>query len=137
MAKMRILISLLLLFVCFPLTGCYSQSQMQSTAKDNEADPYAWDFGKVKEGEVVEHIFVLENKSDKVLNITGVNTSCGCTSSEVKDKSLSAGEKTQVIVKFNSKGYAPGKIIHQYIYVNTDDSNNPAVKFTVKIEIVK
>jgi hypothetical protein len=44
-----------------------------------------FDFGKVKQGEVLKHTFSLKNDSTKnVLNIKNVHTSCGCTASEVK-----------------------------------------------------
>lgn len=132
---MRILIFLLLL-VGFGVSGCYSQNETQPTAKEDKADSYNWDFGKVKEGQIAEHVFTLKNKSNKVLTITGINTSCSCTSSEIKDKTLLPGKSTKVTVRFNSKGYVPAKI-SQHVYVNTDNPDNPVLKFKIQAEIVK
>ena len=153
MPKMRAFILLSLLFISLPFNGCYAQTKELSAAqtkelsaaqtkelsaaKEDKTDPYAWDFGKVKEGKVVEHAFIFENKTNKTLKITGINTSCGCTSSEVKDKTLLPGQATRVVVRFDSKGYAVGKIVHQHVYVDTDDADNPVLKFKIQTEIAK
>ena len=76
-------IAFLFLFFClFFQAGCFSQS-----------DPYAWDFGRVKAGDVLKHEFIFKNDSKKTLTIKDVNTSCGCTVSEIKDKSLLPAQK--------------------------------------------
>ncbi|MDO8663007.1 MAG: DUF1573 domain-containing protein [Candidatus Omnitrophota bacterium] len=98
-------------------------------------DPNAWDFGKIKQGEVATHVFSLKNESGKTLNITALNTSCGCTVSEVKKKVLLAQESTELEVKFNSKGYSGA--VQQFVYVNTDDIDKPVIRFIIKAEVVK
>ena len=98
-------------------------------------DPYTWDFGLVREGQIVKHAFSLQNEPDKTLTIKDVHTSCGCTASEIKKKALSPGESTEIGVSFNSKGYS-GEV-KQFIYVNTDDIDNPVIRFIIKAEVVK
>lgn len=93
-------------------------------------DPYFWDFGSVEKGEILKHDFVLQNSSKTALNITGVNTSCGCTISEIGKNKLSPGENTAIKVQFDTKGYQ-GET-QQFVYVNTDDAANPILKFTIK-----
>jgi hypothetical protein len=122
----------------FVLLDCYSQVQAQA-ANQESADnlqPYTWDFGQVKTNTVIKRSFNFKNESGRTLNITGINTSCGCTGSQVKNKTLLPGQSTEVIVSFNSRGYSPGPL-KQYVYINTDDPNQPVLKFTVEIEIVK
>ena len=60
---MRIL--LILLFLSFPLGGCYSQNQEEITTQPEteSIDPYSWDFGQVKEGEGLKRNFILKNES--------------------------------------------------------------------------
>ncbi len=182
------------LFMCFSVTGCYSQNKANvrkninknvinssdvslraikaeaatpsetrgkqeaiskgiasppepaltlSKAKGNVAprndslqkDPYLWDFGKVKEGEVLEHEFIFKNESKVVINIKDINTSCGCTISEVKKKKLLPGEPTIIGVKFNAKGYSGA--VTQYVYMNTDVVDNPIVRYIIKAEVGK
>ncbi len=124
--------------LCFPLTGCFSQNQgiIKDEQKAKE-DIYTHDFGKVKEGEVVKHSFEFKNETKNILNIKEVNSSCGCTSSEVKKKKLLPGESTYIDIKFNSKGYSDQRQVTQYIYVNTDDIDNPIVRYIITILVVK
>jgi hypothetical protein len=44
-------------------------------------------------------------------------------------------ESTLLEVKFNSKGYSGPT--QQYIYVHTDNLDNPVLKFTIKAEVIK
>lgn len=37
------------------------------------------DFGTIKEGEIVTHVFTFTNTGDEVLFLTNVKGSCGCT----------------------------------------------------------
>jgi len=119
------------------ITGCFAQTNPQVIGKlpNPPQQQDVWDFGQVKEGLILKHDFLLKNKSQKALNITGTNTSCGCTVSKVEKNTLLPGEETLVEVKFNSVGYSGP--IEQYVYVNTDDAENPILKFTVKAQVFK
>lgn len=134
---MRVL--LILLFLSFPLSGCYSQNQKEITSQATEqtktADPYSWDFGQIKEGEILRHVFVLKNEFEKTLSIKEVNTSCGCTGSKVEKKILLPGESTEIEVQFNTRGYSG--LTQQYVYVHTDSLDKPIIKFIIKAEIIK
>lgn len=61
------------------------------------------DFGKINEGDVVEHIFVFENTGDAPLSIASAQGSCGCTVPEWPKEPIGVGEKGEIKVKFNSK----------------------------------
>ena len=119
------------------ITGCFAQTnpQVKASLPNPQQQQDVWDFGQVKEGLILKHDFLLKNESQKALNITGTNTSCGCTVSKVEKNTLSSGEETLIGVKFNSVGYSGP--IEQYVYVNTDDAGNPILKFTVKAQVVK
>lgn len=96
-------------------------------------DPYTWDFGQVKPGEVVTHDFIFKNETGKELKIKDTNTSCGCTVSAVEKKTLLPGESTKISVKFNSQGYSGA--VQQFIYVNTDNLDNPVIRFIIKANV--
>jgi hypothetical protein len=104
-------------------------------AQQMKSEPETWDFGKIKEGEIVRHDFVLKNGTDKDLKIEGVTTSCGCTASAVKHKLLKPGESTEIEVSFNSSKYSGA--VKQHIYVNTDSVDNPLMQFIIKADVVK
>ncbi|MDP3732813.1 MAG: DUF1573 domain-containing protein [Candidatus Omnitrophota bacterium] len=127
-------IILVLLFLAFSLQGCYAQNQEKIITQTENADPYSWNFGQVKEGEVLRHAFVLKNESEKTLTIKDVNTSCGCTTSKVEKKILLPAETTDIEVQFNSKGYSG--LAQQYVYVHTDSLDNSIIRFIIKAEVV-
>lgn len=96
-------------------------------------DSFSWDFGEVKEADVVKHVFIFKNNSPKPLNIKDVTTSCGCTISRVGKRNLGPGEETVIETQFNSKGYS-GEV-KQYVYLHTDDPANPIVRFMIKAKV--
>jgi len=120
-----------LFFLLFPLTGCYPQGQTTT----DFSDPYSWDFGAVKRDEVLKHDFVLKNESGRILTIKGTNTSCGCTISKIEKSTLLPGETTIIKVQFNTKGYK-GEV-QQFVYVNTDDTENPVLRFIIKANVTE
>lgn len=129
-----------ILYAQFPRVEAGSPMQMSdkkvvSPEPIGTSEPYAWDFGTVKEGEILTYIFILKNGSASVLTIKDVNTSCGCTASQVEKKVLSPGESTPLEVKLDTKGYSGS--IQQFVYVYTDNLDNPIIKFTIKANVVK
>lgn len=129
----RITFFILFLFLTFPQTGCYSQNAVIVVNKPSPEDDYFYDFGQVKEDEVLKHNFTLKNTSGKVLNIKDVNTSCSCTVSKVEKKSILPEETTLIEVNFDTKGYS-GQT-QQYIYVHTDNLDNPILRFIIKASV--
>ncbi len=119
---------LIFAFLLFPLFVSYAQGL--------GIDPtHIWDFGEIKEGDIVEHTFILKNDSTERMNITNIDTSCGCTASSAAKKVLEAGEETEIKVKFDSKGYS-GKT-KQFIFVNIDRLNDPVVQFVIEADVKK
>lgn len=127
----------IVIFLAFLQAGCFAQTQenLSETKKEEVSDPYTWDFGFAKQGEVLKHTFILKNESTKALNIKQVNTSCGCTISEVKKKTLLPQASTEIAVEFKTKGYSGP--VKQHIYVTTDSLDNPIIKFIIKADVVK
>ncbi|MCM8789485.1 MAG: DUF1573 domain-containing protein [Candidatus Omnitrophica bacterium] len=131
------------LFMSFLQINCFVQGadsgqatvSLKIEAQAQESNPYFWDFGPIREGEIAEHIFTIKNDSLTAIQITGINTSCGCTASKVQKEELSPGDKTEIEVKFNSKGYS-GQI-EQFVYVNTNNPDNPVIKLTIKAQVIK
>jgi len=126
---------ILTIFIFLSLSGCNALSQIQKVPQAEVSNPYFWDFGRVKEGQVLKHDFILSNESQKNLNIKDVTTSCGCTASEAKKKTLLPGESTLIEVQFNTKGYSGP--VQQYIYVHTDKIDDHILKFIIKAEVLK
>lgn len=91
------------------------------------------DFGNVKQGDILNHIFKFKNTGDAPLLIKRVRTTCGCTAALISDKKIAPGEKGEVKVAFNTTGYA-GEV-RKYIYVESNDPREPNKQLSVAAEI--
>lgn len=87
------------------------------------------DFGKVKQGEVLNHVFIFKNEGDETLLIKKVRTSCGCTAVLLKNKEVPPGQTGEIKVTFNTKGY--GDRVSKYIYIDSNDKSHPSRKIIV------
>lgn len=131
-----ILISFFLyLFACSAQVPIGQSDKADYNAENNALNPDEWDFGKVKQGQILKHDFLLKNKTKNVLKIISINTSCGCTASGADKKILVPHDSAKINVTFNSGGYS-GEV-KQFVYVNTDNVDQPVVKFIIKSEVVK
>lgn len=124
-----------LLFLVLGVAVLYSEAPKRAVEEPGFDLSREWDFGKIEEGRVVSHTFVLRNDSAKTLRIKQIASSCGCTVSKVRRKRLRPGEATGIEVSFNSKGYSGP--VRQFIYVHTDSLDNEVVRFIIKAEVFK
>ncbi len=62
------------------------------------------DFGTIKEGDIVEHVFKFKNTGDAPLIISSATASCGCTVPVWPKEPIAVGADAEIQVKFNSKG---------------------------------
>jgi GTPase len=131
----RLIVITVIFLLSLMAVACSSPRQETAIAKPVNGDPYVWDFGQVKEGQILKHDFAIRNGLSNPLVIKKIDTSCSCTVSEVKKKTLMPGESTVIEVKFNSKGYFGP--VQQFVYVNTDNTDNPVLKFTIKANVEK
>ena len=69
-----------------------------------EFEEEVFDFGDIKEGEVVEHVFAFKNTGNNPLMISKATGSCGCTVPEWPRDPIAPGQSGEIKVKFNSKG---------------------------------
>lgn len=63
-----------------------------------------FDFGTIKEGEVVEHTFKFKNVGDAPLIIADAQASCGCTVPVYTKDPIAIGKEGEIKVRFDSKG---------------------------------
>lgn len=125
--RMKNLVLIFFLVGVFTLifgSGCRPQGQDPSNQ-----DNLLWNFGNVKNGTVLKHVFILHNDSRNTLSIKKIQTSCGCTNSTASRDKILPGGSSEITVVFDTKGYS-GKV-KQFVYVHTSDQKKPIVKFTV------
>ncbi|MCW3124615.1 MAG: hypothetical protein JWO03_273 [Bacteroidetes bacterium] len=61
-------------------------------------------FGKINEGDKVEHTFTVKNTGEKPLIIANAYGSCGCTVPEYPKEPIAPGSTADIKVTFNSTG---------------------------------
>ncbi len=84
----------------------------ESFTEDQKANPPVmtftegteFDFGTIKQGDVVEHVFPFKNTGKNDLIIRKTRASCGCTAIAPKDKIIKPGQESSIKAVFNSRG---------------------------------
>ncbi len=64
----------------------------------------SYDFGKIKEGEVVKHKFKFTNTGTNNLILENVKPSCGCTALDWPKEPIAPGKSSEIEAQFNSSG---------------------------------
>jgi len=88
------------------------------------------DFGRSTEGEILTHVFRFTNQGEAVLEIIGLQPSCGCTSALLSEKRIPPGQSGQIKVNFNTRGLV-GRMIKE-IGVVSNDPKQPRVRLQLR-----
>lgn len=112
-------------------------SAAPAAAKDARAKfrETAWDFGKIKQGEVVAHEFVFKNIGDAPLLIEQVETSCGCTAALLSDKKVEPGKEGKIKASFDSRGYSGTVVKYVFVVSNDVDESRRELSLAAAIEV--
>lgn len=93
-----------------------------------EFDQTEFNFGDIKEGEIIQNVFTFTNTGDEPLVITSAKATCGCSVPRWPAEPIMPGEKGEILVQFDSKnkGKVGGQIQVKRITIsaNTDPVNN-------------
>ncbi len=93
-----------------------------------------YNFGDIKQGDVVSYDFKIMNNGGDVLKIIDVRASCGCTAAQPDKKELKPGESTTIKVTFNSKGRKGAQI--KTVRVITNDPGKSDINFVIRCNIL-
>ena len=93
----------------------------------------SYDFGKVKQGKIVEYTFTFENRGAEDLVIKDVTTSCGCTAALVSNSVVKPGDTGQIKVSYDSQGRA-GKV-SRTITVESNDPVEPVKELSITASV--
>lgn len=69
-----------------------------------EAEHDTYDFGKIVQGDVVKHKFVIKNTGKNDLILENVKPSCGCTALDWPKEPIAPGKTATIEAQFNSAG---------------------------------
>ena len=92
-----------------------------------------FDFGKIKEGDIVEHVFNFTNIGSDTLKIAQVRASCGCTATLLSANHIPPKGTGEIKTTFKSKGRA-GKQ-KKTLTVFSNDAESPAKKLVFRADI--
>lgn len=99
-----------------------------------EITPISFDFGEVRYGDIVEHIFYVKNLGQEVLEINKVATSCACTTAKISKEKIEPNETVDLVVTYNtglmSGIHAKGKQ-ERIIYIKSNDPINPQIEAVI------
>jgi hypothetical protein len=82
-----------------------------------------WNFGELRDGDIVNHDFKFKNVGDAPLNIKNVTATCGCTQPSFPFLPVAPGEEGTISVTFNSTG----KINEQRPTVTVITNGKPSI----------
>jgi len=103
-------------------------------------EPATYDFGRVKFGDVPEHVFVVKNLGDQDLEIKNVSTSCACTKGEIEVSSIAPGEQADLLVSFDPAIHGDDTDIGQLtrtIYISTNDPQQDEIEAKIYADVFK
>ncbi|MGI4872876.1 MAG: DUF1573 domain-containing protein [Janthinobacterium lividum] len=63
-----------------------------------------FDFGTIKQGDIVDHVFKFKNIGRQPLVISNIGVSCGCTTPTWTKEPVAPGKTGTISAKFNSAG---------------------------------
>ena len=93
------------------------------------------DFGQILQGDIVQYEFDFTNDGDAELEITNVQTSCGCTAATAGEKNkYKPGEKGKIRITFNSNGKV-GKIEKTVLVQSNSPEPNDQIILTLNFDV--
>lgn len=89
------------------------------------------DFGDIRQGDVVEHVFEFTNTGNEPLIIQDVRITCGCTQPKWPKEPIMPGAKGEIKVGFNSAGKMG--IQTKSLPIISNAVNDPVITFTTNV----
>ena len=83
-------------------------------------DSSSYDFGTIKEGQVVEHTFKFRNDGEYPLILNNITSSCGCTTPEWPKEPIGPNATSSISVRFDSKNKSGPQVKTITVYANTE-----------------
>ena len=120
-------------FASIKISAKVTPSEKEAILAFNEMQ---YDFGKVQQGETLEHLFKFKNTGTANLIIESVHPSCGCTGATLGDKKEYAPDESgEIKVSFNTQGREG--INSKTITVTSNDKKEPVKTLSFVCEILK
>ncbi len=119
MYRQPILVGSLLFFVSCALIGGFTFYKGRFGASPTSVDEMVFDFGVKPIDDSFEHVFLLRNYSNSVLDIIDVRSSCSCVKVEWLEKAIKPTSAVPIKVKVSLKNLRGP--VEQHIVVELND----------------
>lgn len=124
MNRENLILNIIVFFLSISMAEAQFVSPMMQFLKEEH------DFGKVRQGEIVEYVFQFINAGEDTLKVIDISTSCGCAAGLLTKKEYAPKDTGFLRVKFDSYGKL-GNQVHR-IYIRTNDIFNPLTVLIVR-----
>lgn len=81
-----------------------------------------FDFGKIKKGDKVEHVYEVTNTGKNPLVISEVKPGCGCTAPDFTKEPILPGKKGKITLHFDSSSFDGNVQKYADVYANVEKS---------------
>lgn len=101
-------------------------------------DTTEFDFGDVNIGEIVTRDLIVNNIGASTLVVDSLSTSCGCTTAELDQMQIAAGESTTLHITFD--GGAHGDVTGFYtrqVFIDSNDPENPEIRVQFTANVIR
>jgi hypothetical protein len=112
-------------------------NQQRIDAPKASVDTSTYNYGTVKEGTKVEHVFTLVNSGKSDLIIRKVISSCGCTTVKPQSNIIKPGGSTTLKVVFDTKGRSGEGDSNKMVTLVLNDPSNSKIMLWLKGKIIK
>ncbi|MFH1189087.1 MAG: DUF1573 domain-containing protein [Candidatus Omnitrophota bacterium] len=136
MVLIKILLAAMFIILGVSLVRAEDRVIKPEAVETEKDDHYFWDFGVVKNGEILNHRFYIDNNSTETLNILRVNTACRCIMPTMNVKTILPGARAPVDVQFDTIDDV-GDNTRKTVYVHTDSAKRPIIMLEVRADIRK
>jgi hypothetical protein len=115
--------------------GCKAPSSAPGMIALNVTE---YDLGAVVNTRPVSQVFAVRNVGAGVLEITGVSTSCGCTTADVASSRLAPGESTPLTVTYDPQVHQgeTGEFV-RVVYVRSNDPDTAEASLVIRVSVVE
>jgi hypothetical protein len=98
--------------------------------------PPEFDFGDIGPELAVSHVFTVTNTGSAPLDISGVSTSCGCTTATIEATQLQPGESTALTVTFDPQAHnGPMGRFLRLVYLRSNDPQTPEAQVKLRVTV--
>jgi len=95
--------------------------------------PVILDLGAIKEDSVVSGQIRFTNSGDKPLKIGRIQTSCGCTATQLDKLIYQPNEEGSIEVRFNSKGYSG--LVRKTVTIFIEEGTPSSARVTLQVVV--